>query len=334
MEPIRQLCRKIGLIVKYALYYIVISFIIILIFALFYYSCGFKTPVNSSIKIFWGIANESTIPSSFWIIIEIIISNLFNLIIVSSVLIKFLRPLNPIIVSNNVAYNNKTKKFKFCYWIMLPESKFLFDVNIRIFLTTRAAYQDGVNSLPVIWQSTDENVKNLKQARGIRYAQLNTKESEELYKLMRDKRATSNEYELGFVINGNDATGNRYYSWKRYKLINIYYGFQFIPLQEHEYNSEKFFMGNEELLNIQSHESHFPRELFRYQHFGKLFKLKNAECINKNQEKKDILTKDKIINGQYKYLKQKLVDLCSWSIMLFLDRSHWKSWWKSPNCRG
>ena len=46
------------------------------------------------------------------------------------------------------------------------------------------------------------------------------------------------------------------------------------------------------------------------------------------QVRKDILSKDKIINGQYKWLRQKSVDLCSWIIMLFLDRSHWKSWWK------
>lgn len=326
MEPIRQLCKKINLIIKYIVYYLIISFTIITAFALFYYFLSFKNPIESSIKVFWGISNDFIDQSFFWTTTEILISNLFNLIIVSSVLIKFLKPLNPIIVSNNVAYNNKTKKFKFCYWIMLPENKFLFDINIRIFLTTRAAYQDGVNSLPVDWESMDEDVIKLKQARGIRYAQLNILESQKLYKLVKDKNATNRGYELGFVINGSDASGNRYYAWKRYKLINIYYGFQFVPLQKHEYTCEDFFKGNEDNLNTQNSGSHFPKELFRYQHFGKLFELESAEKLGEDQEKKDILSKDKISNGQYKWLVQKLVDLCSWIIMLFLDRSHWKSW--------
>lgn len=328
MEPIRQLCRKINLIIKYIVYYLAISFTIITVFAFIYYFLNLINPIESSIKVFLGISNDFTNQSAFWTTTELLVSNLFNLIVVSSLLIKFLKPLNPIIVSNYVAYNNKTKKFKFCYWIMLPENKFLFDINIRIFLTTRAAYQDGVNSLPVEWQSTDENVIKLKQARGIRYAQLNTKESQELYKLVKDKNATNHGYELGFVINGSDTTGNRYYAWKRYKLINIYYGFQFVPLQKHAYTSKQFFIGNEDNLNTQNHGSHFPRELFRYQHFDKLFELEKAEKLKINQEKKDILSKEKIINGQYNWLRQKLVDLCSWVIMLFLDRSHWKSWWK------
>lgn len=327
MEPIRQLCKKISLIIKYIIFYLVISFTIISVFAFFYYILNFKKPIESSIKVFWGIPNDFTNQSSFWTTAEIIVSNLFNLIIVSSVLIKFLKPLNPIIVSNNIAYNNKTKRFKFCYWIMLPEGKFLFDINIRIFLTTRAAYQDGVNSLPVKWQSTDENVTKLRQARGIRYAQLNTEESKELYEIVKDKKAENNDYELDFVINGSDATGNRYYAWKRYQLINVYYGFQFVPLQKHEYTSDDFFVGNEDNINSHNYGSHFPRELFRYQHFGKLFELEKAKKLDGNQEKKDVLSKNKIINGQYKWLKQKLVDFCSWIIMLFLDRSHWKSWW-------
>ncbi len=328
MKPIRQLCKKINLIIKYIAYYFVISLIIITVFAFIYHSFNYKNPIEASIKIFWGISNDFINQSTFWTIAETLVSNLFNLIIVSSVLIKFLKPLNPIIVSNNVAYNNKTKKFRFCYWIMLPENKFLFDIEIRIFLTTRAAYQDGVNSLPVKWQSTDEKVTKLKQARGIRYVQLSTKESQELYKFVKNKNATNQGLELGFVINGNDATGNRYYAWKRYKLINIYYGFQFVPLQKHEYTSNQFFLGNEDNLNTLNHSSHFPRELFRYQHFDKLFELKGANTLMQKQERKDILSKDKIINGQYKWLRQKSVDLCSWIIMLFLDRSHWKSWWK------
>ena len=297
MEPIRQLCKKINLIIKYIVYYLVISFTIITIFAFIYYFFNYKSPIESSINVFFGISNDFTSQSAFWTTTELLVSNLFNLIVVSSLLIKFLKPLNPIIVSNHVAYNNKTKKFKFCYWIMLPENKFLFDINIRIFLTTRAAYQDGVNSLPVKWQSTDENVIKLRQARGIRCAQLNTKESQELYALVKDKNATNHGYELDFVINGSDATGNRYYAWKRYQLINIYYGFQFVPLQKHAYTSKQFFIGNEDNLNTQNHGSHFPRELFRYQHFNKLFELENAEGPKKNQEKKDILSKDKIING-------------------------------------
>ena len=328
MEPIHQLWKKICSIIYYIMCYLIASLVVVFIFAFAYYCAGYSYPIETSIESFWGISNDNAYLLSFWIIAEVIVSNLFNLIIVSSVLIKFLKPLNPIIVSNFVTYNAHTNKFKFCYWIMLPENKFLFDVNIRIFLTTRAAYQDGVNALPVQWQSEDQDVTMLKQVRGIRYAQLGVDESDQLYKLINDENAQSHKYELGFVISGNDATGNRYYTWKRYKLTDIYYGFQFVPIQKHEYTSKEFFDGNEDAINIQTSDSHFPRELFRYQHFGKLFKLKESAKEAKGLDRKYILSEDEIIHGSKKRLKQKLMDFCSWIIMAFLDRSHWKSWWK------
>lgn len=60
------------------------------------------------------------------------VSDLFNIIIASSVLLNFLKPVNPIVIADRVAYNNKSGKFRFCYWIMLSEGKFLFDVTILL----------------------------------------------------------------------------------------------------------------------------------------------------------------------------------------------------------
>ena len=333
MKPIKQICKRIHTVVEYVIYYMVISFGVILMFALFYYFLHIKNPIDYSMKVFLGVAGDFIEEVSFCSILETLISNLFNVIVVSSVLIKFLNTLNPIIISDYVTYNNKSKKYKFCYWIMLPEGRFLYEINIRIFLTTREAHLDGVNALRVVWQSEDENVINLKLARGVRYAQLSKKESKKLYKLIKKEKETGEilkrKYELNFVLSGNDAAGSKYYAWKRYKLDEIWYGYQFVPLQQHEYTSDMFFKGNEDEMNHGDGVINCAKELFRYQHFGKLFALKNSEGHNGKVKKNIILTKNQIVKGQYKGLRQKLLDFCSWTIMLFLDCFHWKAWWRS-----
>lgn len=169
MEPIRQLSRKVKSIFKYIMFYMVISFICILCFALIYKFWNINQPIKYSIEVFWDISDGFKTELFYLNTIEVIISNLFSAIIVSSVLLKFLKPLNPIIISDYVAYNSKRKWFRFCYWIMLPEGNFLFDICAQIFLTTREAHQEGVNSLCTVWKSNDKRVTRLKQARGIRY---------------------------------------------------------------------------------------------------------------------------------------------------------------------
>lgn len=136
------------------------------------------------------------------------------------------------------------------------------------------------------------------------------------------------DYKLNFVLSGNDAEGHQYYAWKRYKMKHICIGYIFIPLQEHEYTSAEFFRGNEDKLNGDDLPV-CPKELFRYQHFGKLYNLDDSERISDVAKSNIVLTKDKVLKGQYGGLKQKMMDFCSRMIMLYLDRSHWKSWWKS-----
>lgn len=327
MKLVKQLFKKMVMITKYIIFYLFISFLSILVFAMIYHFKEIPNPIHYSIKVFWGISAEIIDKISMVYILEIVVRDLFNVVIASSVLLKFLKPVNPIIIADRVIYNNKSEKYKFCYWIMLSEGKFLFDIKIRIFLSTSEAHQEGVNSLKTVWQSKDEEVINLQQARGIRYAQINKEESEELYKLIKNHNTdiSDKEYELNFVLNGSDANGNLYYGWKRYSLEEICYGYQFVPLQEHEYTNPKYFTGNEEDINYKINKS--DKELFRYQHFGKLFYLEGSENYT-GKEKNIILTKKQIIEGQYRGLGQKLLDFCSWVIMLFLDRSHWKSWCK------
>lgn len=77
------------------------------------------------------------------------------------------------------------------------------------------------------------------------------------------------------MLNGSDANGNIYYGWKRYSLKEIFYGYQFVSLQEHEYTNPKYFTGNEEDINFKINKN--DKQLFRYQHFGKLFCLEKSE---------------------------------------------------------
>lgn len=334
MRPLRQLCKKISMIGKYIKYYFFSSLIFVSVFAFIYYRMNLEDPIRYSIGVFWGISNESPIEGvSFWSTTEVIVSQLFSIIIATSMLLKFLKPLNPIILSDKIAYNTKTKKFKFCYWIMWPEGRFLYDTTIRIFVTDRQAHQAGVNSLPVEWESKDEKVIKLRLARGIRYAQLSVKESKKLYNIINSKNNTTkdsaNEYEIDLVISGSDSTGNRYYAWRRYGLNAVCYGYQFVPLQQHEYTDYRFFQGDEDKLNINVDKNKLKKELFRYQHFGKLYPLEKIEENEKSELKKYILEEYQLINGQYGPIRQKILDFYDWIIMFFLDKSHWKAWCKS-----
>lgn len=331
MKPIQQLCKKISTIRDYIKYYLLSSLIFIIVFSLIYYLNNIENPIKNSIGIFWGLPNQISSESmSFWLTAEVIVSQLFSIIIATSVLIKFLKPLNPIILADKIAYNTKTKRFRFCYWIIWPEGRFLYDTTIRIFIANRLAHQAGVNSLPVEWESKDETVTKLRLSRGIRYVQLGEDESKEFYKMLNSikhlPKDSLNAYEINLVISGSDETGNRFYAWKRYNLRDVCYGYQFVPLQQHEYTDERFFQGNDEELNTNVDEKKLKKELFRYQHFGKLFPLKELEDKEKKALKKYLLEKDQLINGQYGPIRQKCLDFCDWIIMYFLDNSHWKAW--------
>lgn len=335
MKPILQLAKKISLIGKYIIYYLMISFVIVLMFAVLFKIMDVENPFIYSMNIFWGTWDKSSDKLYVLGICEVIVSNLFNIIIATSVLIKFLKPLNPIFVSKYFVYNTKLKKFMFRYWVLLPEGKFLYDTTLRVFVTTAEAHQVGVNTLKTLWRSRDDKVLKLKQTRGIRYLELRKKESQELLEVLKKnskydftkEHSLKNRIEIDFVITGKDETGTQYYKWKRYHIDDLMYGFQFVPLQGHEYCDERFFslVNTKEKFVAYKETLKGKKELFRYQHFNKLFPVKNAVMPYGKYAMKDILTKGQIIKGQYKGIKQGLLDFCSWFIMIFLDRSHWKS---------
>lgn len=140
------------------------------------------------------------------------------------------------------------------------------------------------------------------------------------------EHSLKNRIEIDFVITGKDGTGTQYYKWNRYHIADLMYGFQFVPLQEHEYCDKCFFSLVETKKKLMTHKetSNGQKELFRYQHFNKLFPVQNVVMPYGKSAMKDVLTKEQIIRGQYKRVKQVLLDACSWFIMVFLDRSHLK----------
>lgn len=147
MKPILQLGKKISIIGKYIVYYLMISFVIILMFTVLFKIMDVENPFRYSINIFGGILEK--FPDKLYSlgICEVIVSNLFNIIIATSVLIKFLKPLNPLFVSKYFVNNTKTKRFMFRYWVLLLEGKFLYNTTLRLFVTTADAHQAGVNAL-------------------------------------------------------------------------------------------------------------------------------------------------------------------------------------------
>lgn len=333
MRPLIQIGKKICFVIKYIVLYVVVSFIFISFFATLYWLFGVNNSFEYSLNVFWGIANEINMKIYCWTIGEVVVSNLFNTIIVTCVLIRFLKPLNPIIMSKYIVYNTKKNRFHFRYWIMLPEGKFLFDAKLRVVVTTPEAHEVGINTLQSKWESKDDKVLNLGQIRGIRYLELNKEESQELLEYINNQkynitedRLEKNRCEINFVISAHDENGTRYYRWQKYQIADVLYGFQFVPLQGHEYCDKRFFLENqpEEDFVKCNGTLYAGKELFRYQHFDKVYPLQAAVIPSEKHIKKDILLKKQVIKGQYKGLRQKLLDMCSWIIMFFLDKSHWK----------
>lgn len=333
MRPFIQIKKKIYLVIKYIFLYVVVSFILISFFATLYWAFGVKEYFKYSLSVFFGITNESDMKIYYLSIVEVVVSNLFSSIIVASVLIRFLKPLNPINMSKYIVYNTKKNCFSFQYWIMLPEGKYLFDAKLRVVVTTPEAHQVGINTLPSKWESQDDKVLNLRQIRGIRYLELNEKESRELLEYINNQkyniaedRSEKNRCEINFVISAHDENGTRYYRWQRYQITDVLYGFQFVPLQGHEYCDERFFSEEQTKEDFVTYiETPYEgKELFRYQHFDKVYPLKAAVVPSEKHIKRDILLKEQVIKGQYKGVRQWFLDMCSWIVMFFLDRSHWK----------
>lgn len=246
----------------------------------------------------------------------IVCSEMVDILIVSNMLKKLLNPINPIYFSDYFIYDTPKKEFFFRYWIMMREGKYLYDINVRVLLIRPSVFQVGENKLKAEWHSMDKNITNLSYARGIRYVVLSRNESDELKRYLENE-----EYDdciINVIISGKTNTGEVFTKFKNYEPRKCMIGYRFVPLQEHEYMSELYYKPTEHNREAVWDKK---REMFCYQHFNMVTRLKEKSRFGKNvfESEACFSFEGNIPNKKYPSLFRNLKNLI---IMGFLDHSH------------
>ena len=341
MRPLYQVGKRIKSIILYLIYYFLSSIFVTAVFAWIYSIRGIGNPIEVSFEVFWGLDSHWNSNIIKWIYVEKIVNNLFSIILVGSVLTRFLEPINPILFGKYVVYDTVDKKFSFRYWIMLPKGQYLYDVKIKLLLTEYETHQRGINKLNSSWEMNSDNLQ-LDLARGIGFLELTVNESSDLIKAINKmcyKYAASNgrsfggEFGVDLSIRGNSENGTTYHGWCRYKKEDILLGYRHVPMQRHSYDTEDFYreqyFSEEERKSIRASEDFYragKKEFFRYQHFDKVYRLANSARAKKAEEQRDILTKKQIIHGQHSIPYQLILDFISFIAWFILDSDRKISW--------
>ena len=333
MKSLYQMNKKIKSICLYIIYYLLSTLIVISFFAWIYYVKGIVNSWRVSFELFWQIESYSFDEIIIWIYAEQIVNDLFSLMLVGTVLARLLEPLNPIIFSDYVVYDTVDRKMSFQYWIMLPKGKYLYDVKIKLILTEYETHQRGNNKLESLWEASGDKLE-LDLARGIRFITLTEKESTDLIKSVEEfyKRHIVNgihiggKYAIDLSIRGTSENGTTYHAWHSYKSEDILIGYRYVPIQRHSYETNDLYRENylseEERKKLNPSEDFYKagkKEFFRYQHFGKVYRLMNSAVSKKANKNHDILSKQQIIRGQYCKPCQLILDLISFITWFILD---------------
>lgn len=340
MKSVTHVLKKIKSICRYIFYYLLCSIMIISLFSWIYSIKGVDESWRISFEIFWNINiyyNEVIIN---WIYIEQIVNSLFSLILVGVVLAKLLSPLNPIYFSDYVIYDTVDRKMSLQYWIMLPKSKYLYDIKMKLLLAEYETHQKGINKIEPIWECR-ESCLELDLARGIRFITLTEEDSTDIIKAideyyvkhMDNGKFIGGDYSIDLSIRGTSENGTTYHAWHRYKKDDILLGYRYVPMQRHSYDTKdlyrEYYLTEDEKKKIIPSEDFYKlgkKEFFRYQHFGKVYRLRSSANSEKAKNKHDILSKEEIIHGQFFKPFQLIVDFVSFITWFFLDSDRKMRW--------
>jgi len=340
MKSLTQVFKRIKTICLYVICYLLCSIIIISLFSWIYDINGVSESWRISFEVFWNIKIYYDEVIINWIYIEQIVNNLFSLILVGGVLAKLLAPLNPIIFSDYVIYDTVDRKMSLQYWIMLPKGKYLYDIKMKLLLTEYETHQKGINKIEPLWECREQDLE-LDLARGIRFITLTEKDSTDIIKTIEeyyDRHIQNGKFiggncSIDLSIRGTSENGTTYHAWHRYKRDDILLGYRYVPMQRHSYDTKDFYgeeyLTEDEKKKINPSEDFYKagkQEFFRYQHFGKVYRLRNSANSEKAKKKHDILSKEEIIHGQFFKPYQLIVDLASFITWFFLDSDRKMRW--------
>lgn len=313
MHPLKHLFTITFRVIKYIFLYLALIALFIGIFGFIYSKQSMPAPFEFSLDVLWG---SPLIPKSakFIVIIQRITNDVLLVLFLGTFISQQIKPVNPIKHSKYIALCPKVNECFFRYWVLLPEGKYLFDAKVRLVITDSTELNRGVNKLTTVFEK--EHFYN--SIRGVRYFKLTGPEVSEFSNIINEESLIS------LYVIGTNETGITYSSVKRYKINDVKKGYRFVSIRETEYleQAESVYGEGNQLPCSNSHQEKSckrKKELMKYYHFDKLYRT-DKDCDEINE--KDVLDKEKIINGQYKGPIKWVLDLYSWFTSVILDRTN------------
>lgn len=302
MKPIKHVFRSVIHVSKFALLYLLLLILLTVLFGAVYAILGISSPIKYSIDVIWG---TPVIPSnaSYLSIAQKIVYDVFLVFLVGTFISQQMKPINPIEFSKYVAYNNEERHYSFRYWIVLPRTSYLFNPTVRVVVTDKAELIRGVNKLSSLFEKEEQ----YNSFRGVRYFRISGKEAEELTNALQ----SNDDLIISFIIVGCNADGTTYSSIQHYTKGDIRYGYEFVSIRESEYLKQaESLKGRLKKQKIKKSSVH-KKDKLRFQHFDKLYSIRNKKEFIPIREK-DVLSKKQIVFGEFLGPKQWIIDfLCT-----------------------
>lgn len=253
----KHIFTRITRLFLYFLIYVIVSAVLIAVFGGFYktYGLSLMDAISVSFDLFFGIDENSGRFNSTLIAIEYVVRDVILVTWIGLSLSRLLSPLNPIYFTNAFTWIPKTDDqpgtFSFCYWLMLQSGRFLYDVEILVFVPDTSK-DPGRNHMEKLWQWN----QHYSLARGIRYIDIK-EDCDKLYGYLFDSKMP-----LVVMIRGTDEGGRMYYRSKSYTADNCKKSSIFISILKAKYCN---------LLQLKEDDPRYP--YVQFDNFNKTYEL-------------------------------------------------------------
>lgn len=300
MRPLKHVFQGAFRIFKFILIYILSILLFLFIFSLVYSHYSIVKSYQFSFDIIWG---NPTVPENLHgiVILQKMLYDIFLVFLIGTFISQQLRPINPIEYSKFIVYNKAKNCYSFRYWAILCKNKYLYNVTVRLILTTQEELNRGVNKLSTQFEKQD----TYNSIRGVRYFKIDGEDATDFSRAINKGKNCI----ISLYILGTNESGITYSSVKRYGNKDIKNGYEFISIRKSEYEKQ---INNASFITQKNNfrrKRVANRDSFRYQHFDRICELDEYGKIkNTLPEKRNLPIKETVLN------------FVSWVISLVLDK--------------
>ena len=324
MRQTKHLYQTIFRIIKYIILYLLSILLLILVFGLIYRHSNVVAPFQTSIDVIWGSSDNLENVHNL-AVIQKIIYDVFLVLFIGTFVTQQLKPVNPIAYSKVAVHDDLENRYYFRYWAILPLQKYLFDVKIRLAVTTYEELNNGVNKLHT-WFEKEDTYNSI---RGVRFLMLEGKKS----KKFRSAIEADHNRLISLYIIGTNEEGITYASVKRYHFSDIKTGYRFVSVRKSEFiktaNDLKDTTDPKKLRRVEKKKKRMAKkadkDTMKYQYFDKLY-LIPGKTDAEEVERKYVLSKEQILYGQYRGPRQWALNIIDWISTLALERNVFSFW--------